>query len=123
MVGGSADEEESMCPACVASAALMAGGVITTGGFTAWSGRCFIRGQERRRLVWSTNRKGEMIMTTATSKTELSRVVSQADWLAARKELLIKEKEFTRLRDELSRQRRELPMEKVEKQYTFEGPK
>lgn len=62
-------------------------------------------------------------MTTATSKTELSRVVSQAEWLAARKELLIKEKEFTRLRDELSRQRRELPMQRVEKQYTFDGPK
>ena len=37
--------------------------------------------------------------------------------------MLIKEKEFTRLRDELSRQRRELPMEKVEKQYAFDGPK
>jgi predicted dithiol-disulfide oxidoreductase (DUF899 family) len=34
---------------------------------------------------------------------------------------LTKEKEFTRLRDELSRQRRELPWEKVEKQYVFEG--
>lgn len=62
-------------------------------------------------------------MATATSKAELSRVVPQADWLAARKELLKKEKEFTRLRDELSRQRREMPWEKVEKRYTFEGPK
>jgi predicted dithiol-disulfide oxidoreductase (DUF899 family) len=35
---------------------------------------------------------------------------------------LAKEKEFTRLRDELSRQRRELPWEKVEKQYIFDGP-
>jgi predicted dithiol-disulfide oxidoreductase (DUF899 family) len=49
------------------------------------------------------------------------RVVSQAEWLAARKELLSKEKEFTRMRDELSRQRRELPWEKVEKAYLFEG--
>ena len=40
----------------------------------------------------------------------------------ARKELLAKEKEFTRLRDELSRQRRELPWELVEKEYVFEGP-
>src|SRR5450432_1617580 len=67
--------------------------------------------------------KGEAIMVTATNKTELSRVVPEGEWLAARKELLIKEKEFTRLRDELSRQRRELPMEKVEKQYSFIGPK
>jgi predicted dithiol-disulfide oxidoreductase (DUF899 family) len=49
-------------------------------------------------------------------------VVSPAQWLEARQELLTKEKEFTRLRDELSRQRRELPWEKVEKQYVFEGP-
>jgi predicted dithiol-disulfide oxidoreductase (DUF899 family) len=64
-----------------------------------------------------------MIMATATSKSELSRVVPQAEWLAARKELLSKEKEFTRLRDELSRQRRELPWETVEKRYEFEGSK
>jgi predicted dithiol-disulfide oxidoreductase (DUF899 family) len=60
----------------------------------------------------------------ATSKVELqhSKVVSPAEWLAARKEFLKKEKEFTRLRDELSRQRRELPWEKVEKNYVFDGP-
>ncbi len=60
-------------------------------------------------------------MATATSKREGPKVVSQAEWLAARKELLSKEKEFTRLRDELSRQRRELPWEKVEKEYVFDG--
>src|SRR6266702_5656866 len=51
------------------------------------------------------------------------KVVSPAEWLAARKELLKKEKEFTRLRDQLSKQRRELPWEKVEKEYVFDGPK
>jgi predicted dithiol-disulfide oxidoreductase (DUF899 family) len=50
-------------------------------------------------------------------------IVSPEEWLQARKTLLAKEKEFTRLRDELSRQRRELPWEKVEKNYVFEGPK
>ena len=49
-------------------------------------------------------------------------VVSANEWLAARKQLLIQEKEFTRLRDQLSRQRRELPWVKVEKNYVFEGP-
>lgn len=49
--------------------------------------------------------------------------VSHEDWIAARKALLAKEKEFTRLRDELSRQRRELPWERVEKVYEFQGPK
>ncbi len=51
------------------------------------------------------------------------RIVSQTEWLAARKQHLLKEKEFTRLRDELSKQRRELPWEKVEKQYVFDGPR
>src|SRR6202521_3979874 len=53
---------------------------------------------------------------------EHANVVSQAEWLAARKNLLRKEKEFTRLRDQLSRERRELPWEKVEKKYVFAGP-
>src|ERR1700730_17171748 len=51
------------------------------------------------------------------------KVVSHAEWIARGKEVLRKEKEFTRLRDELSRQRRELPWEKVDKQYVFEGRK
>jgi predicted dithiol-disulfide oxidoreductase (DUF899 family) len=49
-------------------------------------------------------------------------VVSREEWLSARTAFLAKEKEFTRLRDELSRQRRELPWEKVDKQYIFDGP-
>jgi predicted dithiol-disulfide oxidoreductase (DUF899 family) len=49
-------------------------------------------------------------------------VVSRDAWLAARKELLSKEKEFTRQRDRLSALRRELPWVKVEKAYVFDGP-
>jgi predicted dithiol-disulfide oxidoreductase (DUF899 family) len=49
-------------------------------------------------------------------------VVSPDKWLSARKELLQKEKEFTRQRDEISRLRRELPWEKVNTNYVFEGP-
>ncbi len=49
-------------------------------------------------------------------------VVSHEEWLAARTAFLKKEKEFTRLRDDLSRQRRELPWEKVAKNYVFDGP-
>ena len=62
-------------------------------------------------------------MTIATTEKKSAKVVSPAEWLAARKKLLAKEKEFTRLRDELSRERREMPWEKVEKKYVFEGPK
>ena len=54
---------------------------------------------------------------------EPRKVVSQDEWLAARKQHLKKEKEFTRLRDELSAERQELPWVKVEKNYVFETPK
>src|SRR5258708_22863783 len=49
-------------------------------------------------------------------------VVSHDEWLAARTQLLAEEKEFTRLRDRLSQQRRDLPWEAVDKEYVFEGP-
>ena len=49
-------------------------------------------------------------------------VVSNAKWLEARKAFLAKEKKLTRLRDELNRERIELPWEKVEKNYVFDGP-
>ena len=50
------------------------------------------------------------------------KVVRHEDWVAARQDLLAKEKAFTRMRDELSRQRREMPWEAVEKAYVFDGP-
>jgi predicted dithiol-disulfide oxidoreductase (DUF899 family) len=50
-----------------------------------------------------------------------NKVVPGDAWLAARKELLAKEKEFTRLRDELSEARRALPWQKVDKEYVFDG--
>ncbi len=53
---------------------------------------------------------------------ENHKVVSNDEWLAARKQLLIKEKEYLRLGDELARQRRELPWERVAKEYVFDGP-
>lgn len=49
------------------------------------------------------------------------KVVSQAEWVAARKELLAKEKEFTRQRDAVSAERRKLPWVKVEKNYVFDS--
>ncbi len=49
-------------------------------------------------------------------------VVSREEWLAARRELLAREKEFTRARDQLSVERRRLPWVAVEKEYVFEGP-
>jgi predicted dithiol-disulfide oxidoreductase (DUF899 family) len=58
----------------------------------------------------------------AASTIEEHPVVSRDEWFRARTAFLAKEKEFTRLRDELSRQRRELPWVRVEKPYVFDGP-
>src|SRR5687768_14963126 len=57
-----------------------------------------------------------------TIRTGLPRVGSRAEWLAAREALLVKEKEATRARDALNAERRRLPMVKIEKEYSFEGP-
>jgi predicted dithiol-disulfide oxidoreductase (DUF899 family) len=50
-------------------------------------------------------------------------VVSHEEWVAARGALLAKEKELTHLREELSRQRRALPWERVTKRYLFDAPR
>jgi predicted dithiol-disulfide oxidoreductase (DUF899 family) len=50
------------------------------------------------------------------------KVVSQDEWLSARRELLAKEKELTRHRDEVNAERRRLPMVEITKDYVFEGP-
>ncbi len=49
-------------------------------------------------------------------------IVSQAEWNAARKRLLAREKAYTQLRDELSEARRELPWVEIETPYRFDGP-
>jgi predicted dithiol-disulfide oxidoreductase (DUF899 family) len=48
-------------------------------------------------------------------------VVPHDAWVESRKQLLAKEKEFNRLRDELSAERRALPWEQVNKPYAFQG--
>ena len=48
-------------------------------------------------------------------------IVNRSEWTAARRQLLEMEKEFTRLRDDLSRQRRELPWVRVDKDYAFDS--
>jgi predicted dithiol-disulfide oxidoreductase (DUF899 family) len=51
------------------------------------------------------------------------RIVRKADWIEARRVLLAKEKELTRLRDRLAEERRDLPWVRIEKPYVFDGPK
>src|SRR5437899_5509963 len=59
-------------------------------------------------------------MNTAT--VQGPKIVSQEQWLAARKELLAKEKKLTRDRDALAAERRKLPWVRVEKNYVFDSP-
>jgi predicted dithiol-disulfide oxidoreductase (DUF899 family) len=49
-----------------------------------------------------------------------SRIGTQEEWAAAREELLAREKEYTKLGDDLARQRRELPWVAIEKEYSFD---
>ena len=71
-------------------------------------------------------KKEKMKIETLEPKTNVSevnsKVVSEAEWLVARKDLLTREKELTRLRDEVSRHRRELPWTRITKEYAFDGP-
>jgi predicted dithiol-disulfide oxidoreductase (DUF899 family) len=63
----------------------------------------------------------EMEPETEATQLKHPRIVSETEWVVARKDLLTREKELTRLRDEVSRHRRELPWVKIKKEYVFEG--
>jgi predicted dithiol-disulfide oxidoreductase (DUF899 family) len=110
-----------MCPVCITTAALIATSATSAGGLASLVVKKFRTKNVADNVPTNPNQRR---ITMATSKMELQhpKVVSPAEWLDARKEHLAQEKEFTRLRDKLSRERRELPWEKVEKQYVFEGP-
>jgi predicted dithiol-disulfide oxidoreductase (DUF899 family) len=54
---------------------------------------------------------------------EQHRIVSQEEWIAARKAHLAEEKAFTKARDALSKKRCELPWVRVDKNYVFDSPK
>ena len=67
-------------------------------------------------------------MNMSYSKTTADRhaVVTHDEWIAARKQLLVRERELTHLRDRIASDRRNLPWERVDKNYLFdtpEGPK
>ena len=63
--------------------------------------------------------------TTGTSpeNTENHRVVSRDQWVAERKTLLAREKQLTRLRDQIARERRALPWVRIDKNYVFDTPR
>src|SRR5207253_8804346 len=74
-----------------------------------------VRYSATRRLQSHSRRK------VRTSAVVAHKVVSHEEWIAARKKHVAKEKEFTHLRDQLSRERRELQLEVVDKDYSLEG--
>ena len=78
--------------------------------------------------TWVSFPKTSASMAAPTPADSMShhRVGTREEWTAAREELLIREKEHTRLGDELARQRRDLPWFRVEKEYrldTDDGPR
>jgi predicted dithiol-disulfide oxidoreductase (DUF899 family) len=73
--------------------------------------------------VWpATATTGTKQWTEEETAMSLPRIATQQEWLAARTELLAKEKELTRQRDALNTERRNLPMTEVGKDYVFDGP-
>ena len=57
-----------------------------------------------------------------TNTKESPKIVSRDEWLAARKQLLAREKRLTREKDAIAAERRRLPWVKVEKNYVFDSP-
>jgi predicted dithiol-disulfide oxidoreductase (DUF899 family) len=114
-----------VCPACIANMTLIAAGAGSTGGLTAFAmKRIFLEPTENIKQTKLENKMKIETMEPETDATEKnpSRIVARSEWLVARKDLLTREKEPTRLRDEVSRHRRELPWVKIEKEYVFDGP-
>jgi predicted dithiol-disulfide oxidoreductase (DUF899 family) len=77
---------------------------------------------DRRRCFWS-ERLDRLAAYLEKLKMQSHRIVSREEWLSERKALLACEKALTKARDEVARQRRELPFVRVEKPYRFEGLK
>jgi predicted dithiol-disulfide oxidoreductase (DUF899 family) len=99
------------------------GNADRVGGFNGRSsrgaGEQTSRKKYRHRAI-SKTRKGEEIMSQST--VENPKVVRRDEWIAARKELLAKEKALTRQRDALAQERLQFPWLKVEKNYVFDTP-
>jgi predicted dithiol-disulfide oxidoreductase (DUF899 family) len=101
---------------------LVVAGATSTGGLAAFAMKRFFFNPTE---IFEQTKQDKMKTETLEPKTNKSeinpRVVPEPEWLVARKDLLTREKELTRLRDEVSRHRRELPWVKVEKEYVFDG--
>src|SRR5271168_3354946 len=86
---------------------------IARGG-PAWATR------QKKESRCSNQNKGEAIMTVSTAVER--KTVSQKEWLAARLQLLAREKQLTHLSDAISAERLAMPRVRVEKNYLFDTP-
>ena len=100
-----------MCPACVATAAAIITGASSAGGLAALM--LVTLGRRGRPADEANQQETTMMQQT---------IVTRGEWIAARKELLIKEKALTRAQDALSAERRRLPMVRIDKPYVFDTP-
>jgi predicted dithiol-disulfide oxidoreductase (DUF899 family) len=101
---------------------LIAVSVTSTGGLAAVAmKKCGVKNAVDNPLLQHQQRR--ITMASSVKGAQKPYVVSHAEWLAARTELLKKEKEFTRQRDALAAERRRMPWLAVEKSYEFDGPK
>jgi len=123
-----------MCPACIATAAWIAAGTSSAGVFFSLAVKLprKIRLEHNRPEIATTTEtstaavlpypsNGDQTMKTVTAIESPHEIVSREEWIEARRLHLAKEKALTRQRDELSRERRELPWVRVDKQYVFDG--
>jgi predicted dithiol-disulfide oxidoreductase (DUF899 family) len=113
-----------MCPLCVTTVALIAGGATSTGGIAALIANRR-RGKNKKNKERNMGndkqsakgeRKGKLAMSTPP-------IVSPQEWEAARQRLLVKEKSLTHARDAMAAERRRMPWLAVETKYEFEGPR
>ena len=123
-----------MCPACIATAAWIAAGASSAGVFFSLAVKLPRKDRiERHRpeiasttqtsaaAVLPYHSKGDQTMNTSAAIEPPHKIVTREEWVEARRLHLANEKALTRQRDELSRQRRELPWVKVDKQYVFDS--
>lgn len=111
-----------MCPLCLATlSGLYVAGGVSAGAVTTFVATKMWRKRPEPTASLPPKQKETTMQTTIQQPTIVSRIVSRNEWTAARKRLLVKEKEFNRQRDALSAERRQLPMEEITKEYVLQG--
>ena len=95
-----------MCPVCITNIALMAAGVTSSGGLTTFAvGKLYKK--NKRNISEEAKMKLEEMEPNVEANPMNPEIVSEDEWLVARKDLLAREKEFNRQRDALSAARHE----------------